>query len=249
VALARSGWSHVAMMREALLAPAVSGVVAMPGLFSLTNSKRTPAIRPTTTQREAITPPATSALAGVPEDIAAPVGWAYPAGSVPPAHLEPDRALPEPQPKTPVPPAYATWPGMSPAQPATAPPGLTWPATTASSTLTPASAQTWPDAPATPSSAPASTPFPTWPTEPVRDNESTWQSAPPQSAPPAWHDPWVAADAGATPPPPRLIERDIRLIGTNRTDPDYPQWDQLEVAASTWLERRASDLGAADSAL
>lgn len=249
VEVARSGWSHLSVVREALLAPAVSGVVAMPGLLTLSNSRRTPDVRPTTAQRTGNKPPATSARSDAPEEIAAPAGWAHPTGSVSPAQAQRDPIWPEPEPAAPVPPAYATWPGMS-AAPATTPsPDLTWPTTLAS-------AQTWPDAPAAPASPPASTPFPTWPTEPVppvRDAESAWRPSPSRSAPPAWHDPWVTANADTAPPPtrptpPRLIERDITLIGAQRTDPDYPQWDQLEVAASTWLERRASDLDAADSA-
>jgi hypothetical protein len=222
-ALARSARLHLAAVREILLRPAVAGVVAMPGLFSLTSTRPTPNLIPPPIQSLEDHRAASAYPGRVQEAATPPSGWASPAGSVRAAPTPAAPILTDPVPATPVPSAYATWPAMpAPLSPA---PGPT---------------QAWPAA-AAPGSAPA----------PGRPTDSFWQTAPAKPAASAWSDTWpapVAVAPPARPTPPRRLEHDTVLIGDRRTDPKYPPWDQLEVAASTWLAHRASDLDGSESA-
>jgi hypothetical protein len=106
--------------------------------------------------------------------------------------------------------------GPSPAPFATAP--AAWP----SPPLPVAAYDTWATPPAAPAVAPAQ-PAATWP-EP----------------PPAWAAGWPTPQAAPVTPI-RPTGYDTVLNGAQMANPDNPQWDQLEVAASMWLAHRNGD--------
>lgn len=240
---ARAVWSHLAAAREALLAPAVAGIVAMPGLLSLTSAKSAPsAVSPATPPGGAsAAAPAHSGPAHQTEN--PPSGWPTPAGPSQPTPARPTPVysvpvVPGPAPTAPAPPAFATWPSSPAIQAPASAPTDAWPAMTAPQAPALASAQSWPAAPTTHTSTPTET----------RPADSFWTTKPAKPAWPAlpvWSDTWPTPPGEAAPParpaPPRRLEHDTVLIGARRTHPEYPPWEQLEDAASTWLAHRASD--------
>ncbi len=245
-ALGRSAWSHLKTIRQVLLAPAVSGIVAMPDLFSVRRPKSALTLGPTASRSGrgpaiTLTDQASGSMTAAP-----PSGWASPMGSSHAAPAEAGLAQSEPVPAVPARPAYATWP--TPPVAAVAPAAASsWPPLTVKATASPAPAHPWPAAPSSQAS-PANL-APAWPAGPVPVTDSFWlQPARPPS--PGWSQTWPASDLAApraNSAPPRLIEQDAVLIGNRRTDPEYAPWDQLEAAASTWLAHRASSPDAAEA--
>lgn len=238
VARARLVWPRLGTVREALLVPAVAGVVAMPGLLSLSSTKpavmspgaepSVPGFTPAPTDQSLTQEAATTTPAGW----RAPAGWSQPTTT---AAAQSGSAPAEPVPTSPPPPpSYATWP-TPPDAPVPADRWLVERAPEQSSPVPgwPVSPVTmWPAGPPTPTAA-APQPVPPWPTTRVGID--------------CRQDP-VADQPPARPAPSRLIERDSELIGAHLYDPEDPSWDHLELAANSWLARRAADHDAAGAA-
>jgi hypothetical protein len=84
-------------------------------------------------------------------------------------------------------------------------------------------------------------PTETWPVRPASSSvarEQTWPEPPP-----TWSSSWPAPRTAPPPMKPsvRPTGFDTVLNGTRTADPENPNWDQLEVAAASWLASRAND--------
>lgn len=81
---------------------------------------------------------------------------------------------------------------------------------------------------------------PSWPAEQPAPLAAIATSTWPELGP-TWATSWPAPpDAPVVQPPVRPTGSDTVLNGSQMANPDHPRWDELEVAAATWLAQRSS---------
>lgn len=86
-----------------------------------------------------------------------------------------------------------------------------------------------------------------WPSVAPSDRAMT-HSAPSSPEPvPTWAASWPVVPAASTASRIQPTGADTVLSGAQIANPDDPRWDQLEVAASTWLAQRAGEPRTADA--